>query len=77
MQGVFVAVHEGIDGGVALGDPGALVEEVGGGVEIGERQLDQAAAETRQQGESLVEAGCHRRVAEELAIGSCRHADRE
>ncbi len=77
MQRAFVGVHEVRDRGVALGHPGALVEQVGRGVEIAERDFDQPAAERFENLQRRLETVRHRLVAEEFQIGFGWHADGE
>ena len=70
-------VEEGADRGIALRHPGALVEQVRGGVEIGEGQFDQPVALGGKGQKRVLIGGLHRGIAEELAVGRGRHADRQ
>ena len=73
----FVSREEVRDRGIAFGDPGAFVKQIGGGVEIRKRDFDQAAAELRQGLQRRVEAVRHRRVAEEFEVAFGGNADSE
>ena len=75
MQVLAMPLHDRPDGGIALGHPGALVEQGGGGEERRHVDVDEARAEPLQHLHAGGPGGLGFRIAEEAQVRRSRHAD--